>query len=55
MLHLYVKSYREAVDAYFADPENYKFQQKWMDNLLKASHRQYYTGFYFGDQRQTNI
>ncbi len=31
------------------DPVNYKFQQKWMDNLLKPSHRQYYTGFYFGD------
>ena len=43
------KSYREAVDAYIEDPANYKFQQKWMDNLLKPSHRQYYTGFYFGD------
>ena len=43
------KSYREAVDAYMEDPTNYKFQQKWMDNLLKPSHRQYYTGFYFGD------
>ena len=43
------KSYREAVDAYMEDPINYKFEQKWMDNLLKPSHRQYYTGFYFGD------
>ena len=43
------KSYREAVDAYIKDPTNYEFQQKWMDNLLKPSHRQYYTGFYFGD------
>jgi putative protease len=43
------KSYREAVDAYIEDSVNYKFQQKWMDNLLKPSHRQYYTGFYFGD------
>jgi putative protease len=43
------KAYREAVDNYLEDPLNYKFQQKWMDNLLKPSHRQYYTGFYFGD------
>jgi putative protease len=43
------KSYREAVDAYIEDPVNYKFQKKWMDNLLKPSHRQFYTGFYFGD------
>jgi putative protease len=43
------KSYREAVDNYIADPQNYKFQHKWLDNLLKPSHRQYYTGFYFGD------
>ena len=43
------KSYREAVDAYIEDKANYKFQKKWMDNLLKPSHRQYYTGFYFGD------
>jgi putative protease len=43
------KSYREAVDAYVEDSTNYKLQQKWMDNLLKPSHRHFYTGFYFGD------
>ena len=43
------KSYREALDAYVADGANYKFQKKWLDNLLKPSHRQFYTGFYFGD------
>jgi putative protease len=43
------KSYREALDAYIDDPLNYRFQKKWLDNLLKPSHRQYYTGFYFGD------
>lgn len=44
-----VKSYREALDAYFEEPENYVFQEKWLDNLLKVSHRAYYTGFYFND------
>lgn len=45
-----VKSYREAIDAYLSDPKGYEFQQKWMDNLFKASHRKFYTGFYFGDK-----
>lgn len=44
-----VKSYRQALDVYYKNPEEYKFQRKWMDNLLKASHREYFTGFYFND------
>ncbi|SFC71644.1 peptidase U32 family protein [Clostridium uliginosum] len=44
-----VKSYRQAVDAYMSDPENYKFNSKWMENLNKVSHRQYHTGFYYGE------
>lgn len=44
-----VKSYRQAIDAYFDNPEEYVFQKKWLDNLEKASHRAYFTGFYFGD------
>ncbi len=43
-----VKSYRQAIDTYFSDPPNYVFQQKWLDNLMKVSHRVYSTGFYFG-------
>lgn len=42
-----VKSYRQAIDSYFEDKENYVFQKKWLDNLLKVSHRIYSTGFYF--------
>lgn len=45
-----VKSYREAIDSYISDPDNYKFEQKWLDNLEKPSHRMYYTGFYFKDK-----
>lgn len=44
-----VKSYRKAIDAYFEDPKEYKFKKEWLDNLEKASHREYFTGFYFGD------
>lgn len=44
-----VKSYREAIDEYYKNPAEYKFQQKWLDGLLKASHREYYTGFYFNE------
>lgn len=48
-----VKSYREALDNYFENPEGYTFKEEWMDNLLKTSHREYYTGFYFGDKDNT--
>jgi len=45
-----VKAYREAIDTYFENPKEYKFQQKWLENLQKPSHRKYYTGFYLGDK-----
>lgn len=44
-----VKSYRQALDAYISDPKSYVFQKKWLHNLMKASHREYFTGFYFND------
>ncbi|MFL0249945.1 U32 family peptidase [Clostridium neuense] len=48
-----VKAYREALDKYFENPSQYKFDSKWMDYLLKPSHRGYCTGFYYGeDNRQ---
>ena len=43
-----VKAYRQAIDAYFEDPENYKFNPEWLEELKKVSHRDYTTGFYFG-------
>ncbi|GAA0683776.1 MULTISPECIES: peptidase U32 family protein [Clostridium] len=43
-----VKAYREAVDTYMENPENYKYNPKWMEYLFKVSHRSYYTGFYYG-------
>jgi len=43
-----VKAYRDAIDAYYEDPENYSFDPHWMEDLSKASHREYSTGFYLG-------
>ena len=42
-----VKAYREEIDRYFADPENYTFNRAQLDELCKVSHRPYTTGFYF--------
>lgn len=42
-----VKAYRDAIDAYYADPEGYRYNPQWMEELNKASHREYTTGFYF--------
>lgn len=43
-----VKIYREAIDKYFEDPENFVPDPQWAEELRKVSHRDYTTGFYFG-------
>lgn len=43
-----VKAYRQAIDAYLRDKENYKLDPKWMEELLRASHRRFSTGFFYG-------
>ena len=47
-LAMVVKMYREAIDAYYADPENFKVNPKWIENLGKISYRRYSTGFFYG-------
>lgn len=42
-----VKVYRQAIDAYQADPARYSFDPKWKSEIAKVSHRDYITGFYF--------
>lgn len=42
-----LRSYRMAIDEYLKDPENYKFKEKWLDEIKKASHRDFTTGFFF--------
>lgn len=43
-----VKAYREALDAWYENTEGHGFRQEWMDEISKASHREYTTGFYLG-------
>jgi putative protease len=47
-----IKAYREAVDVYLANPKEYIMNPKWMDYLMKPSHRQYSTGFYFEEENK---
>jgi putative protease len=42
------KIYRTAIDKYFDDPDSYTFDESWLSELQKISHRGYTTGFYFG-------
>lgn len=42
-----LRSYRMAIDEYLKDPENYRFKPEWLDEIKKASHRDFTTGFYF--------
>ena len=47
-----VSAYRKAMDEYFAQGENYKFNQKYKTELVKSATRQFCTGFYFGKPEQ---
>ncbi|MCR4945138.1 MAG: U32 family peptidase [Clostridium sp.] len=49
-----VKAYREAVDAYCLDPDNYVFNKEWEHLVNRVSHRNYHTGFYFGKSGEQN-
>lgn len=42
-----VGAYRREIDRYFADPENYTFNEDEYAELCKVSHRPYTTGFYY--------
>ena len=44
-----VKAYREAIDAWYADPEHFKVNPAWFDDLNKTKHRPFGTGFFFSD------
>lgn len=47
-----VKVYREAIDAWYRDPDAYRVLERWLTELSAISHRGYCTGFYFGDPDQ---
>lgn len=48
-----VRAYRAAIDAYYRDPEHYAFDPLWQEEVNKASHREFTTGFYFGKADHT--
>jgi len=51
-----VKAYRQAIDSYFSNPEEYHFNEKWLNEIKKTSNRCFTSGFYFakpgGDEQR---
>ncbi|HEY2492799.1 MAG TPA: peptidase U32 family protein [Paenibacillus sp.] len=47
-----VKSYRQAIDTYVADPLNYVYQEQWMDNIRRVQdhNRELSFGFFYKEQ-----
>lgn len=43
-----VAAYRKAIDKYYENPSEYVFNPEWLKEVKKVSHRDYYTGFFFG-------
>ena len=43
-----VKAYRDAIDSYFENPDEFKINPSWLEEIKKVSHRDYTTGFFFG-------
>ena len=44
-------AYRCAVNSYLAEPEGWQLPKQLYEEVCKVSHREYDTGFYFGDGR----
>lgn len=44
-----IRAYRNAIDEYFKNPENYILKKEWVEEVNKASHREFFTGFYFNN------
>jgi putative protease len=42
-----VKAYREAIDSYYQNRDNFVLDPKLLEEVTKASHRKYTTGFFF--------
>lgn len=42
-------AYRMALDEYFSNPDGYTFKKEWLNELEAVCHRQYDTGFFYGE------
>lgn len=49
-----IRSYRMAIDAYYRDPENYKYDPSLLEEIKKISHRDFTTGFFFGQANENS-
>ena len=49
-----VRIYRQAIDRYERDRENYEYDPKWMEELEKVFNRGFDTGFYFDVPYETS-
>ncbi len=47
-----VRAYRLAIDAYYKNLENWRFNPYWLEEIEKTSHRKFTTGFYYGNQHE---
>ena len=48
-------AYRRAADLYATDPVHFSLPRELLDEVQKVSHREYFTGFYFGDPKTQHI
>ncbi len=44
-----VNAYRQAIDAYFDDPQNYTLKPEWLYEIQKAANRPLNTGFFYDE------
>lgn len=49
-----IRSYRMAIDAYYRDLENYKYDPSLLEEIKKVSHRDFTTGFFFGQANENS-
>ncbi|RKD34603.1 peptidase U32 family protein [Thermohalobacter berrensis] len=48
-----VRAYRMVIDEYLDNSNNYVYNDIWLEEIKKASHRDFTTGFYFGKPKET--
>ena len=41
-----IRAYRKAIDSYYELGDRYEYDEQWLDEIKKASHREFTTGFY---------
>jgi len=49
-----IKSYREAIDLFYKNPEQWMFNNEWIENLKKFNNREYTAGFYVQNPANEN-